>query len=479
MVEETKSAAPVPDELAAAIESERRRADVAGAGVAAFDRNGLLFAGGFGYANLSSGEPVTPDTLFRAASITKLFTTTLVLQEVEAGHISLSQSVNFYLDARARLRNKRGGQADDATVQHLLTHTSGLPVSWRGLEYGPLPYKFLVNGRTVPRRLEDLVCGQQTNRAPGKRIVYSNGGFELLGYLVQTVSGQPYETLLRERVLAPLEMAASHLAVEPRGRGIATPYGGLIGGAGRRPAPRLKNYSGPAGALVTSALELSRFGRMVLGGGCFEGRRLISEATLTDACTMKATNHPDLDEGLGLGFWVSSFRGRRLVGHDGGLAGVSTRIAVLPDDGVGAVVLTNGANPAFVCRAVNRILESTLGLGTELVPGSPAGMRPGSEGAWKALATRVSGRYQLKDVAPPGLLTRVMGVAARPRVSHLADGVLAVEGTGFEPAFLSPDGELGRYRVAFPMSSGSRAVIEERPNGTHLWVSIMHFQRKD
>jgi hypothetical protein len=120
MVAETKSDPPVPDELAAAIESERRRADVAGAGVAAFDRNGLLFAGGFGYADLGRGEPVTPDTLFRAASITKLLTTTLILQEVEAGHISLSQSVNFYLDARARLRNKRGGQADDVTVQHLL-----------------------------------------------------------------------------------------------------------------------------------------------------------------------------------------------------------------------------------------------------------------------------------------------------------------------------------------------------------------------
>jgi CubicO group peptidase (beta-lactamase class C family) len=194
---------------------------------------------------------------------------------------------------------------------------------------------------------------------------------------------------------------------------------------------------------------------------------------------MKASNHPDLDEGLGLGFWVSSFRGRRLVGHDGGLAGVSTRIAVLPDAGVGAVVLTNGANPAFVCRAADRILESTLGLGAEVVPGSPTGMRPGSEGAWKALANRVSGRYQLKDFAPPGLLTRVMGVAARPRVSHVADGVLAVERTGYEHAFLSPDGELGRYRVAFPMFSGSRAVIEERPNGTHLWVSIMHLKRQD
>jgi CubicO group peptidase (beta-lactamase class C family) len=472
------SAPSIPDQLAAIVESERLRADVAGAAIAAFNREGLLYASGFGYADLARAEVVSPTTLFRAASITKLFTTTLVLQEVEAGRISLDQPANSYLDDRARLLNKRGNQADTVTVRHLLTHTSGLPVSWRGIEYGPLPYKLLVNGFQPPRDLVDLVSGQRTVRAPGKRIVYSNGGFELLGYLVQTVVGEPYGTLLRKRVLAPLQMTSSCLAVDPEGPGIATSYGGLIGGAGRRPAPRVTNYTGPAGALVTSAVELANFGRMVLRGGEFNGHSLISEAALAEALTMQARNHPDLDEGLGLGFWVSSFRSRRLVGHDGGLSGVSTRIAMLPDDGVGAIVLANGANPAFVHRAAHLTLEAILGLEPELGPGAPGGMSPGSEGAWKALAERASGRYRLTNMAPPGPLSGLMGLAARPRVSHVANGVLAVEGTGFEPAFLFPDRVLGRYRVAFAMSSGTRAVVEERPSGTHIWVSIQHLQKR-
>src|SRR5436189_2949173 len=91
---------------------------------------------GLVFADLERGERATPETLFRAASISKLFTTTLVLQEVESGRIALDAPMNQYLDPRVRIRNKHGGTADDVNIRHLLTHTSGLPVSWRGLDYG-------------------------------------------------------------------------------------------------------------------------------------------------------------------------------------------------------------------------------------------------------------------------------------------------------------------------------------------------------
>ncbi|MDO8616770.1 MAG: serine hydrolase domain-containing protein [Dehalococcoidia bacterium] len=472
------SIAAVPPALEAYVETERRRADVAGVAVAAFNREGLLFAGGSGYADLSREERVTPDTLFRAASITKLFTTTLVLEEVEAGRLALDQPVNSYLDDATQVLDRHGAPADTVTVRHLLTHTSGLPVSWRGLEYGPAPYRLLVNGLRSMHTLQDLVSGQRTVRPPGKRIVYSNGAFELLGYLVQRLNGKPYEELLRERVLEPLGMTASAIRVAPGGPGVATPYGGLMTGAGRKPAPALRNYSGPAGALVTSAAELSRFGQMVLRGGELDGNRVLSAETLKDATNFHAKNQPDLDEGLGLGFWATEYRGRRLAGHDGGLAGVSTRIVMSPEDGAGVVVLSNGANPLFVHRAAERILEEVLGLPPEAVPGSPRGMAPGTEGQWQAFGERVSGRYRLADVAPPGVLGELMGMMARPRVSYVADGCLAIDGVGFETAFLYPDGEVGRYRVAWPMANGARVVIEERGDGTHVWASIVHLVRR-
>jgi CubicO group peptidase (beta-lactamase class C family) len=478
-VASTAPASTVPRELVAFIETERRRADVTGTAIAAFDRDDIQFAGGFGYADLERGERVTPNTLFRAASISKLFTTTLVFQEVEGGRIGLADPVNQHVDPPRRIHNKVGAPADDVTIRHLLTHTSGLPVSWRGLDYGPLWWKLVANNGLPPQSLDDVVAGMRTVRSPGKCIVYSNGGFSLLGYLAQRLNGAPFRDLARERVLRPLGMVNSDFPLDPFGPGIATPYGGTLGfgSAGRQPVRSIKNHTGPAGALLTSALELARFGRMVLRGGELDGVRLVSTQTVEEATRIQALNHPELDDGWGLGFGVSIYRGRRLAGHTGGLAGVATRIDLLPDDGVGVVVLTNGGDAWFVARVAERLRETLLGLESETAPGAPAGIPDGSRPDWLAFSERVQGKYRLLDVTPPGVVKRLMPLFARPRLSHVREGLLAVEGIGREPAFLYPDGELGRYRVASPMANGVRAVIEEKANGTHVWVSILHLFR--
>lgn len=99
-------APPLPADLAAFVEPELRRADVVGVSVATIDRDSVRAAGAFGYADLQRAEPVTVDTKFRAASITKLFTTALVFQEIEAGALSLDDPVNAHLDKPARIRRK-------------------------------------------------------------------------------------------------------------------------------------------------------------------------------------------------------------------------------------------------------------------------------------------------------------------------------------------------------------------------------------
>src|SRR5512140_42911 len=160
--------AEMPAELAASTETERRRADVAGVAVVTFDRAGPRFDGYFGHANIARGEPVNAGSLFRAASISKLFTTTLVMQEIDAGRIGLDDPVNQHLDGRTRVLDAKGVPAGDVTIRHLLTHTSGLPVSWRGLEYGNPVFQRVCNGMHLPRTLEDVVTGMRTIRAPGE-----------------------------------------------------------------------------------------------------------------------------------------------------------------------------------------------------------------------------------------------------------------------------------------------------------------------
>ena len=466
-------------DLATFVENERRRSDVAGAAVAVFDRDAVREAGAFGYADFSRGERVTVDTLFRAASISKTLTTMLVLREIEAGRLALDENVNRYLDSGSQIRDSEGA-FPDVTVRHLLTHTSGLPVSWKGLEYGNIALKTFILGTKRPHSLAEVVAGMRTARVPGGPIVYSNGGFALLGYLVSRLHGRPFEDLVRESVLEPLEMRRSGFPIAPQGDGIATSYGSAMGlgrSAGRQPAPLVFNYSGPAGALVTTSIELSRFGRALLRGGELDGRRIVSRELLSDAMRMQAKNHPDLDIGWGLGFEVAELQRRRIVGHGGGLAGVATRIWVMPDEGVGVVVLTNGGDAAFVSRVAERVLESTLGLEPEMVPGSPIGMAVDQVSAWREATKRAVGRYQMIDVVPPGPMTLLMGVVAKPRISHVGQGVLAMDGISQEPVLLYPDGDAGRYRVVSPFANGARAIIEEQDNGMHLWASILHAQK--
>src|SRR5207302_10315574 len=125
-----------------------------------------------------------------------------------------------------------------------------------------------------------------------------------LGYLVARLHGCPFEELVQQSVLEPLEMRRSGFPIAPKGDGIATSYGSAMGlgrSAGRKPAPMVFNYSGPAGALVTTPLELSRFGRMLLRGGELDGSRIVSSELLAEAMRAQAKNHPDLDIGWGLG----------------------------------------------------------------------------------------------------------------------------------------------------------------------------------
>ena len=97
--------------------------------------------------------------------------------------------------------------------------------------------------------------------------------------------------------------------------------------------------------------------------------------------------------------------------------------------------------------------------------------------AWRELTKRAVGRYRMIDMVPPGPVALLMGIMARPRISHVGQGVLAMDGLSQEPALLYPDGEVGRYRVVSPFANGARAILEERDDGLHLWASILHMQK--
>ena len=466
---------PIPSVLEATILARLRERHTQGLALACFDADGIRFAGGVGYADLARGEPVTPQTVFRAASVSKLLTTALVLAAVDAELIDLDEQVNRYLPAGLQI-NAADGAPATSRVRTLLSHTSGLPAGARGADLGNPALTRIANAAPL-RSLADAISGLRLVQRPGERVIYSNVAFNVAGFIAARAFGQPFEAAARNHVLEPLGMTDAAFTPHRVGPGVATPYGSIVPpGVSAKPADRVRLVATPMGGLTSSVLDLVRFGQMVLNGGEHGGRRILSARALAAATTMSARNHPELEQGYGLGFKVRTWRGRTIIGHDGNMPGVATQLWLAPEDGVGVVVLTNGYALAVPHEIAAIALEDALGLPSASIPGPPTDVR-----AWEAFGRRVEGSYELQDSQIAGLAGRVANLVAKVRLRHETAGRLRLEGNpGSDgPVWLWPDGDLGHYRVDGSVDPGANAFIEEQPDGPHLWLThATHLLRK-
>lgn len=461
---------PLPRHLAESLERRLRERHVHGASVVAFDLDGIRFGGCAGFADVARGEPVTTGTVFRVASVSKQLTTAVVLRAVADGRFGLDDAVNDLLPAAQQITDAAGAPAT-CTVRTLLSHTSGLPSSLRGAVTGNTVVDRLVNG-TVPTNLEEAVTGLQVVRPPGERIVYANSGMNVAGYLAARAFGTTFGAAAREQVLRPLGMERSEFTTRRTGPGTATPYGSLAPpGVSSVSAAGMQLVATPMGGLTATAEDLARFGRTVLGGGVLDGASVLDADLLAEATTLSTKNHPDLEQGYGLGFKVRSWRGLRLVGHDGNMPGVATQLWVAPEAGVGVVVLTNGFSLGVAHETSLQVLDHLLG---ESVDGPrPAPLSDAETTAAEAFARGVEGRYQIDGFTPPGVVGTLARLTNRVRISHEARGLLRIDGNPGSggAAWLHPTPDPGVYRIAAAVDQGANAVFDLRPEGAHLWVA--------
>jgi CubicO group peptidase (beta-lactamase class C family) len=286
-------------------------------------RNGdVFFRKGWGVADLESGRPIEPGTtLFRVASISKLFTTTAVLQLVEQGRLDLHADVNGYLDFR--IEEAFGAPV---TLEHLLTHTAGFDDrffrSTEPLAAPPLPLGRYLAARMPPRVMP-----------PGDRISYSNHGLALAGYLVERVSGEPFADYVRAHVLEPLGMSRSGFGLpDPPPPELAVGYRRV--GDRYLPAGVDRLRMAPAGDFYTTALDAARFMLMQLGGGRLGSVRILREDTVREMQRTHFRNHPGLS-GWALGFSEKRRGALRTVEHDGSWRGFGSRLVLAPEAQVG------------------------------------------------------------------------------------------------------------------------------------------------
>ncbi|TKR22081.1 beta-lactamase family protein, partial [Cellulomonas hominis] len=313
------------------------RTDIPGATVAVVHDGEVVTTRGYGWADTGteSGEavPVDPDrTLFRPGSVSKLVTATAVLQLVQAGDVDLDTDVSAYVDI-----DVPRAFDDPITLRHLLTHTAGFEERIRGL--------IGAEGTPVDLRAALATDPPEQVYRPGTVPAYSNYGNALAGYVVERVSGEPFEQYVQEHVLDPAGMttATFEQPVPDDLRGhLALGYGTASG-----PSTGFEVVGvPPAGALSASAADMARFMLALLGEPA-TGEQVL------DADTLALMQAPALDEDdlgtlaggprMGLGFFQEDRNGHRVVGHGGDTNAFHSHLQLYPDEGTGVFVSVNGS----------------------------------------------------------------------------------------------------------------------------------------
>jgi CubicO group peptidase (beta-lactamase class C family) len=259
-----------------------------------------------GYQNLESKKPMRADTIFDIRSVTKPVTAIAIMILMEEGKLTLNEPIEKYLP-EFRATGKTQDARKRITILHLLTHTAGMPLN-RPTEIEDITIK-------RDRTLADVVTilsRQGPEFEPGSQFRYYSGGFAILGRIIEVVSGKPFEQFIKERIFDPLGMKDSSFFVPPAKQNrVASLYRLQDGKLNRweevEAYARHAKYPGPEFGMYSTAPDLASLCQMMLNGGSFEGKRILSPMsveTMTQNHTpniKSATTHGPAYQGLGWG----------------------------------------------------------------------------------------------------------------------------------------------------------------------------------
>jgi len=318
------------------LEAQRAYDQIPGVSAAIVHDQQVLWAGGYGFADLAAQRPAAADTIYSICSISKLFTSVAVLQQRDAGKLRLDDPVSRHLPW-FRIKSSESESAD-VTIEGLLTHASGLP---RESDYpywtGP-DYEFPTREQIIER-----VSSQQMLYPAETVWQYSNLGLTLAGEVAAAVSGRPYGDLVRRNILDPLGLASTtpEMPADQRGKRLATGYSGLGREGKREPIPFFSVRGiAPAAGYASTVEDLARFAqwqfRLLEKGG----EDVLKATTLRD---MQRVHWIDADftNSYGLGFAVWRSGEKTFVGHGGSCPGFRSQLLLKPDEKVATVFLAN------------------------------------------------------------------------------------------------------------------------------------------
>lgn len=362
---------------------------------------------GYGSSDLEAGTPASPnDTRFEIGSITKLFTWTAVLMLVDEGRLDLHADVDGYLN------NVDVPGTEPLTLAHLMSHRPGYEESYAIFDPD-------IGALARPQALAASAPAQVFPR--GAATSYSNWGVALAGQIVEEVSGQPWAEFVRTRILDPLGMAdttttesARRTNQPPLSRSYRM-HGGIA-----HPAFRIDIGSfGPAGSIASTAADIARFMRFMMGDGSLDGVRLLQPETMA---RMRTRLHDDRPQAADMAHGLQSrpLFGTTVYGHGGGLNEFLSNLVFIPEIGAGVFISQNGGTGASLPFLAPDMILSALAAEAGLAAAAPEPV-PGAA----ARAAEAAGRYLNNRRAFSGP-AQILAALSPLTVTALPDGALLV-----------------------------------------------------
>jgi CubicO group peptidase (beta-lactamase class C family) len=282
----------------------------------------VIYTSGYGYANLEKTTSINVDSsVVRIGSVSKLFVATTVMQLVEQGKLDLHTDINHYLTAF----QLESTFPEPVTLAHLLTHTGG---------FEDPPYVTYTDPQKVqplgPFLAENM---PPSKNPPGEVFIYSNYGYALAAFIVEEVTGIPFDQYVEQNIFTPLEMTqSSYLLAPPLPENMVTGY--LYRDGKHIPQPVDYDDDYPGGSIISTAEDMSHFILAHLGDGCYQGGCILNANTLTEMHQRQADT-PYEGQYVTFGFIEGILDGHRLLGHTGAIRGFGSSLDLFPEHNAG------------------------------------------------------------------------------------------------------------------------------------------------
>ena len=332
------------DEVDKFVRATLQERNIPGAAIAVVKGGKVVKKQGYGVASVEFNAPATAETVFEIGSVTKQMTAAAIMLLVEDGKINLDDKISKYLPATPDAWK-------NVSVRNLLTHTSGIK-SYTAIGVGFELTKHLSRDEFIK-----ALSAYPLDFEPGARYSYSNSGYNLLGFIIEAVSGKSYWNFMRERIFQKLGMTETFdrdpkYVIKNRATGYELENGSLIG----RDYDLTDVFS--AGAIVSTVGDLAKW------DAAWRGDTLLKKDSKAQAWTPFVLNDGK-PVPYGFGWSVADFRGHKLIGHSGSTAGFSAQIMRFTDDDLSVIVLINqgtGTYAGTIARGIAKIYIPAISL---------------------------------------------------------------------------------------------------------------------